>query len=94
MDAAQNCVKLTVEGHQIMKIYLVKEHMALQDGQRETVTAAYLDPKNAEKDAHSHLSGQYTHWMIDAFDIKDARSYFKRVEQKRPAPPAPRRKRL
>lgn len=66
-----------------MKVYLVKEHMALQDGQRETVMAAYLDKKNAERDVESHVQGQYTHWMIDALEIKDARSFFKkRVEKK------------
>lgn len=75
-----------------MKIYLVKEHMALQDGQRETVTAAYLDRQNAEEDAHSHLEGHYTHWMVDAIDIRDARSYFKKLgdkktETKAEAPP-------
>ncbi len=47
--------------------------MALRDGQRETVTAAYLDKHNAEEDARSHVEGQYTHWMVDSIDIKDAR---------------------
>lgn len=70
-----------------MKIYLVKEHMALQDGQRETVTAAYFDRKNAEDDAHSHQESQYTHWMVDTLDIKDARSYFKKLDEKKPEPP-------
>lgn len=69
-----------------MKIYLVKEHMALQEGARETVTAAYLDRKNAEKDAHSHLNSQYTHWMVDTLDIKDARSFFRHKEEERKAP--------
>jgi hypothetical protein len=78
-----------------MKIYLVKEHMALQDGQRETVTAAYLDRKNAEDDAHGHLEGHYTHWMVDVLDIRDARSFFKKQVEKKPEPKAepPRRKR-
>jgi hypothetical protein len=67
-----------------MKIYLVKEHMALQDGMREEVTAAYLDRKNAERDAHSHQEGQYTHWFIDSLDIKDARSFFKKQNEKKP----------
>jgi hypothetical protein len=65
-----------------MKVYLVKEHMALQDGQRETVTAAYLDRKNAEKDAESHIEGHYTHWMVDAIEIKDARTFFRKSKDK------------
>jgi hypothetical protein len=63
-----------------MKVYLVKEHMALPEGQRETVTAAYLDRKNAEKDAESHVEGQYTHWMVDVLDIKDSRSFFRKQD--------------
>ena len=70
-----------------MKIYLVKEHMALQEGSRETVMAAYLERENAEKDAHSHQESQYTHWMIDVLDIKDSRSFLKKLgETKKPAP--------
>lgn len=69
-----------------MKIYLVKEHMALQDGVREEVTAAFLDKENAEKEAHSHMEGQYTHWFVDALDIKDARSFFKKLGEKEKKP--------
>ncbi len=65
-----------------MKVYLVKEHMALPDGQRETITAAYLDRKNAEEDARSHLEGRYTHWMVDEVEIKDARRVMKRHDEK------------
>ncbi|MBA4147896.1 MAG: hypothetical protein H0X66_07245 [Verrucomicrobia bacterium] len=65
-----------------MKVYLVKEHMALPDGQRETITAAYLDRKNAEEDAHSHLHGHYTHWMVDEVEIKDARRVMKIHDEK------------
>ena len=68
-----------------MKVYLVKEHMALQDGQRETVMSAYLDKKNAEKDARSHLQSHYTHWMVDEIDVKDARSFFKKRGDKKEA---------
>lgn len=65
-----------------MKVYLVKEHMALPEGQRETITAAYLDRKNAEQDARSHLDGHYTHWMVDEVEIKDARRMMKRHDEK------------
>ena len=73
-----------------MKIYLVKEHMALAEGQRETVTAAYFDKKNAEKDARSHLESHYTHWMVDAIDVKDARSFFKERNGAKKPTAAPR----
>jgi hypothetical protein len=66
-----------------MKIYLVKEHMALQEGSRETVMAAYLDRENAEKDAHGHQESQYTHWMVDELDIKDGRSFLKKLGEKK-----------
>lgn len=65
-----------------MKVYLVKEHMALPEGQRETITAAYLDRKNAEQDARSHLDGHYTHWMVDEVEIKDARRMMKMHDEK------------
>ena len=65
-----------------MKVYLVKEHMALPEGQRETITAAYLDRKNAEQDARSHLNGHYTHWMVDEVEIKDARRVMKKHDEK------------
>lgn len=65
-----------------MKVYLVKEHMALPEGQRETITAAYLDKKNAEQDARSHLNSRYTHWMVDEIEIKDARRVMKKHDEK------------
>jgi hypothetical protein len=65
-----------------MKVYLVKEHMALPEGQRETITAAYLDRKNAELDARSHLDGHYTHWMVDEVEIKDARRVMKKHDER------------
>ncbi|MFN7140397.1 MAG: hypothetical protein ACK4UN_13755, partial [Limisphaerales bacterium] len=66
----------------LMKVYLVKEHMALPEGQRETITAAYLDRKNAEDDARSHLNSRYTHWMVDEVEIKDARSVMRKHDEK------------
>jgi hypothetical protein len=63
-----------------MKVYLVKEHVALNDGQRESVASAYLDKKNAELDAKSRVHTQYIHWLIDAVEVRDARSVMKKRE--------------
>ncbi len=69
----------------VMKIYLVKEHEAFNDTQRESVVAAYLDKKNAEQDAQSHIHGVYTHWLVDELEVKDARSVMRKKNSKRQA---------
>ena len=57
-----------------MKVYIVFEYEAHEEGSSESIAGVYLDRKRAEEFAAAQDGGRYMSWRVEDYDVIDASS--------------------